>query len=70
MPIPFPILALNSLQMQPVPMEAHEPGDQQLGAVARRLGREGLVQEQGVADGPVDDAVEDVGEGLALVVIQ
>lgn len=56
--------------MQPVPMEAHEPGDQQLGAVARRLGREGLVQEQGVADGPVDDAVEDVGEGLALVVIQ
>lgn len=69
MPIPFPILALDALQMQPVPVKAHEPRDQQLGAVARRLGGEGLVQEQGVADGPVQDAVEDVGEGLALVVI-
>lgn len=60
MPVAFPILDLDTVQVRPVPMEAHEARDQQLDAVARRLGREGLVQEQGVADGPIQDAVEDV----------
>lgn len=56
-PIPPPILVLDPFQVRPLPVEAHEAGDEEFGAVAGGLGREGLVQEEGVADGPVEGAV-------------
>lgn len=49
-------------------MEAHEARDEQLaaqGVLAR--GGDGVLQQQGVADGAVDDAVEDVREEFALM---
>lgn len=48
------------------PVEAYQPAQEELGAVLARF-VDGLVEEQGVADGPVEHAVEDVREGFALV---
>lgn len=50
-----------------VPVVAHEAGDEQLAAQAVLAGRrDGVVQEERVADRPVDDAVQDVCEEFAL----
>lgn len=59
--VPRAIFPLDELHVRPVPVVAHEAGDEQLGAqgVGFRE-RQGVVEEEGVADGPVDDAVEDV----------
>ena len=48
-----------------LPMETYESTDEQLGAILRSL-RESLVEKQRVADGTVQDAVEDVGKRLTL----
>lgn len=66
---PVPVFAsifrLDLLQVLGLPVEAHKPADEQLGAVLAGLG-DGLVQQEGVAHGAVENAVEDVGEGFAL----
>lgn len=56
--IPSPILSLNLLQMPRLPMQPHQPGNQQLGALATspRFAN-GLVEEEGVAHRAVDSAV-------------
>ena len=46
-------------------MEAHQAADQEIGAVFGCFGQ-GLVEQEGIADGAVENAVEDVGKGLAL----
>lgn len=48
-------------------METDEAGDEQLRALTTGAGfADGLVEEDGIAHGAVDDAVEDVCEGFAL----
>lgn len=61
------ILLLDLLQVFRLPMQTHQPADQEFRAVFTSL-RNGLVEEQSVADGPVEDAVEDVGKGFTLYV--
>lgn len=48
-----------------LPVEAYETADEEIAPVLGSL-VERLVQEQSVADGLVEDAVEDVSEGFAL----
>lgn len=60
-----PVLQFDFLKVFGLPVEAHEAGDEEFGAVFAGFG-DGLVEEEGVADGAVEDAVEDVGEGFAL----
>lgn len=58
---------LDVLHVERVPVEADEAGDEQLlaeGVLAR--GGDGVLQQEGVAHGAVDDAVEDVCEDFAL----
>lgn len=51
-------------------MEPYEARGEQLAAQPVLFGRrEGVVDEEGVADGLVDDAIEDVCEELALFMI-
>ena len=47
-------------------MVAHDAADEQLGALFAGFEGDGLLEEEGVAYGAVDDAVEDVREGFAL----
>lgn len=42
-PIPLPILDFDLLEVCALPVEAHEAGDEEFGAVTRSFGREGLV---------------------------
>lgn len=59
--VPLAVGPANGLHVVAVPVQAHEAGREQLVAqrvFARR--RDGVVDEEGVADGTVDDAVEDV----------
>ena len=58
---------LNQRHVRRVPVVADEPADEQLAAqlVAAR-GRQRVVQQHGVADRLVDDAVEDVREDFTL----
>ena len=53
--------------MNPIPVAADEPRSQELAAelILARSGQ-GVVEEEGVTDRLVDDAVEDVREDLAL----
>ena len=65
------ILPLDPLQMQLIPMDAHDPRNQQLipqllGLVVVRNVLDGVVDQQRVARGLVDDAVEDVRDDFAL----
>lgn len=62
------ILLLDLLQVFRLPVETHKPADQEFRTVFTSLGN-GLVEEQSVADGPVEDAVEDVGKGFTLFVL-
>jgi hypothetical protein len=48
-----------------LPVEADEAGDQKFGAVFGGF-RESLVEQEGVSNGAVDHAVEDVRERFAL----
>lgn len=48
-----------------LPVEADEAGDQKFGAVFGGF-RERLVEQEGVSNGAVDHAVEDVRERFAL----
>ena len=51
-------------------MEAHQAANEQLATELVLLGRrQGVVQQEGVADGLVDDAVEDVCEEFSLYVV-
>lgn len=58
---------LDVLHVEGVPVEAHEARDEQF-AAQRVLagGGDGVLQEEGVADGAVNDAVEDVCQEFAL----
>lgn len=50
-----------------VPVDADEArGEQLVAELVLAGGGDGVVEEEGVADGAVDDAVEDVREELAL----
>lgn len=59
------VRSLDPLEVLRLPMEAHEPTDEQLCAIFRSL-RESLVEKQRVADRTIQDAVEDVGKRLTL----
>jgi hypothetical protein len=62
-----PVLILDKIEMSRFPMQTHETGNEELGALAASTGfAESLVEEEGVAHRSVDCAVEDVGEGFAL----
>ena len=65
--VPVAIRPLDGLHVLAVPVEAHEARRKQFlaEAVAPR-GIERVVHEQRVADGLVDDAIENVCEELAL----
>lgn len=66
-PVPLPVGLLHGLHVQRIPVEADEARDEQLASEAVLSGRrEGVVEEEGVSDGFVDDAVENVGQELAL----
>lgn len=67
----FLVRSLHAHEVCAVPVQAHEARDQEL--VAQLVGLvavgdvfDRVVQEQGVAGGAVDDAVEDVGYYFAL----
>ena len=49
-----------------LPMKPHEPAYKKFGAVFTGL-IDSLVEEEGVADGAVKNAVEDMGESFALL---
>ena len=67
----FDIRALDTRKVVAIPVHAHQPADEQVVAdvvvavVARDVGHR-VVQQECVADGPVDGAVEDVGCDFAL----
>ena len=65
MPVTLLILGFDAIQVLRFPVEADQPRHEQLGAVFAGFG-EGLVEEEGVADGSVEDAIKDVGEGFSL----
>lgn len=51
-----------------VPVQADESGGQELVTELILLGGcEGVVEEEGVADGAVDDTIEDVGKEFTLL---
>lgn len=59
--VPLAIGLLDSLHVVPVPVVPHKSGDEQFPPQRVLLGcSQGMVDEQGVAYGLVDDAVEDV----------
>jgi hypothetical protein len=65
------VLPLDARQVGAVPVQADEAGDQQFVAelvvlVVRGDVLDGVLEEEGVARGFVDDAVEDVGYDFAL----
>jgi len=67
LPVSRRIRLLHLLQVDAIPVEAHQPRDEQLAAQAVLLGRrEGVVEEQGVAGGLVDNAIKDVGDEFTL----
>lgn len=52
-------------------MDTNETGGKELMAeLVLTGGGDGVVQEKGVADRPVDDAIEDMGEEFALFTCQ
>ena len=65
------VLLLDAHQVQLVPVHAHEAGDEQLVAqlvvlVVRRDVAQRVLQQERVARGLVDDAIEDVCDDFAL----
>lgn len=60
------VLHFHPFQMLWLPVKPYEPRDQELCAVFRRF-RESLMEEHGIADGSVENTVEDVGECFTLV---
>lgn len=62
------ILLFDLLQVFRLPVKAHEPADKEFRTVFTRF-IDGLVKEKRITDGPVQNAVEDVGEGFTLFVL-
>lgn len=60
-PVALPVRLLDSLHVDRVPVEADESRDEQFASEAiLSRSREGVVEEQGISDGSVDDAVENM----------
>lgn len=73
-PIPPRKLLPDTPQMPTIPVQPHEPADEQLvpqldGRVVRGDVGEGVMEQERVAQRAVDDAVEDVREEFALTSI-
>ncbi len=66
-PVFPPIFLLDLFQVLRLPMEAHKPADEELGTIFAGLG-DRLVEEESVADGAVENTVENVSKGFALSV--
>lgn len=67
MPVALAVCTAHGLHVPGVPVHADEPRGQQLVAeLVLAGGGQGVVEEEGIADGAVDDAVEDVGEKFTL----
>ena len=65
--VPLPIGFAHGGHVRGVPVEAYEARREQLVAELILLGsRDGVVEEESVADGAVDDAVEDMCEEFTL----
>ena len=69
MPILVLVFDLDTCQVSRLPMEANQPADQKLGAVFGRL-CEGLVQEEGITNRAIEDAIDNVGKSFALFLYQ
>lgn len=55
----LPVFDLDLLEMPRFPVETHQATDKQLRTVFGGFGK-GLVEEESIANGPIENAVEDV----------
>lgn len=67
-PVLASILLLDLLQVFRLPVKAHKPADKEFCTVFTGF-IDGLVKEKRITDGPVQNAVEDVGQGFTLYVL-
>lgn len=59
--VPYPVLPLDLLHVRPVPVIADQPRDEELRAEGVGSGEgEGVVDEQGITDGFVNYAIQDM----------
>lgn len=63
------VLGLNTCKVSRLPMEAYQPTNQELGAVFGCFCKR-LVQEKGITNRPIEDAIENMRKSFALSLCQ